>query len=303
MDRDILIHLPVILAVARHGGFATAAKEMGMSASAVSHAVRTVEQKLGLPLFARTTRSVALTDWGASFVASVAPALTEIEDATDLVRAAQGRVTGHLRLNLPRFALPMAVAPVVQAVTERYPDLTIEVYCDDGMTDIVANRFDAGVRLGNMIAEDMIAVRLTPPFRSAVVGSPDYLREHGMPETLNDLKRHNCITYRKTYSGAVFEWPMRENGLETTVEVRGSILTTDPDYALSLALEGCGLVYGFEPLIAEHVAAGRLVEVLPKASQEFPGLFLYFPRNAARTPKLRAFIDTAREVLTMREAA
>src|SRR6185503_5930720 len=177
MERALLLHLPIVLAVHRRGGFAAAANELGLSPSAVSHAVQLVEAGLGQPLFARTTRSVRLTEAGAAFVASIGPALAEIEEAADRVGADHGRVGGTLRLNAPRTALPIAVTPVLAELAKRHPGLVVEVTADDGLADIVASGFDAGIRLGHTVAQDMVAVRLTPPFQSIMVASPAYLAE------------------------------------------------------------------------------------------------------------------------------
>jgi DNA-binding transcriptional LysR family regulator len=177
MDRELLAHLPVAVAVAQDHSFAAAASKLGMSPSAVSHAVRAIEAALGAPLFARTTRSVALTDAGERFLAAVSPALASIDDAAERVAADKGRVTGVLRLNAPRASLPVAITPVVAAMAWRYPDLTIEITQDDGLVDIVAGGFDAGVRLGEMIAEDMVAVRLTASSRLNA-GSIDEITRH-----------------------------------------------------------------------------------------------------------------------------
>jgi len=296
MDRDLLIHLPVILAVARRAGFAAAASELGMSPSAVSHAVRLVEERLGVPLFARTTRSVALTEAGRALVEAAGPALRDIGERVERIRAAKGRVGGLLRLNVPNVALPI-LTPVVGAMALRFPAVTVEIYADDAMVDIVAAGFDAGVRLGEMIAEDMVATRLTPPFAALIVAAPAYLAARGRPKSLADLKNHNCITYRLITAGGIYRWELLDGGRDVTVENAGSIIVNNTLYARDLALAGVGLAYLFEPLVRADIAAGRLTEVLPKASIEEPGLFLYYPRRAALAPKLRAFIDTARDVL------
>lgn len=172
MDRDLLAHLPVVVAVARRGGFALAAAELGMSPSAVSHAVRLVEERIGQPLFARTTRSVSLTEAGKALVETAAPALQDIGERMDRIRAIQGRPSGLLRLNVPNIAIPLSVTAVVAAMAERYPDVTVELLTDQGLVDIVGEGSDAGIRLGEMIAQDMITVRLTPPFRAVIVASP-----------------------------------------------------------------------------------------------------------------------------------
>jgi DNA-binding transcriptional LysR family regulator len=297
MDRDLLIHLPVVLAVAARGGFAAAAAELGMSASAVSHAVKTVEDRLGLPLFARTTRSVALTEAGAAFAAAAGPAFVQIEETIERLRGSKGRVTGLLRLNAPRVALPMALTPVIAEMTRRHPDLTIEVTSEDGLVDIVAGGYDAGVRLGEMIAGDMVAVRLTPRFKAVMVASPAYLDEHGKPNSIAQLQQHNCIGFRLVASGGVYAWELRENGSDVAAQVRGTVRVTDPLYARDLALAGVGIAYLFEPLVRADIRARALRRILPESALEEPGLFLYFPRRASAAPKLRAFIDTAREVL------
>lgn len=296
MDRDLLSHLPVIVAVARRGGFALAAAELGMSPSAVSHAVRLVEERIGQPLFARTTRSVSLTEAGKALVDTAAPALQDIADRMDRIRAIKGRPSGLLRLNVPNIAVPLAVTPVVAAMAERYPDVTIELLTDQGLVDIVGEGFDAGIRLGEMIAQDMVTVRLTPPFNAMIVASPAYVGRHGRPRGVADLSDHNCIGYRLVRSGALYRWDLTEDGKDVVAETKGTVIVTDSLAAIDLALAGVGLTYVFEPLVRAELAAGRLVQILPQTAIEEPGLFLYFPRRASTAPKLRAFIDTAQEI-------
>jgi DNA-binding transcriptional LysR family regulator len=302
MDRDLLSHFPVVLAVARRGGFAAAAAALGMSPSAVSHAVRAVEDRLGQPLFVRTTRSVALTEAGTSFVSSVGPALATVEDSVERVRTAKGQVTGVLRLNAPHVALPLAITPVIVAMSRLYPDLTIEVTLDEGLVDIVAAGFDAGVRLGEMIAQDMVAIRLTKPFRAIMVAAPAYLDARGVPLSIADLATHNCIGYRLISSDAAYAWDLQDRGREVSVSVSGSVRVTDSLYARELALQGVGIAYIFEPLVRQDLHADRLRRVLSMCSIEEPGLFLYFPRYASETPKLRAFIDTLRKTLQVKRS-
>ena len=301
MDRDLLSHLPVVLAVARLKSFVAAASELGMGASAVSHSVRLVEERLGVPLFARTTRSVALTEAGSALVASAAPALQDIGECLERIRSVEGRVAGHLRLNTPRLALAMVTTPVAREMAKRFPEVTVEIYADDAIADIVEDGFDAGIRLGEMIAEDMVTVRLTPPLRAIVVAAPSYLSERGRPKTIADLQDHNCITYRLIKSGALYRWALRDNGREIAVAAPGTTVINDPMYARELALAGVGLAYVMEPLVRADIAAGRLTQVLPKLSGEWPGLFLYYPQRASLAPKLRAFIDTAKDVLRGRQ--
>jgi DNA-binding transcriptional LysR family regulator len=299
MQRDLLTHLPVVRAVAQYGGFAPAAAQLGMSPSAVSHAIRTVEDGLGLPLFARTTRSVSLTEAGAGFLAAIAPALTAIDEAAERVRSAKNSVTGVLRLNVPRLALQIALTPVMAEMTRRHPDLSIELTIEERLVDIVAEGFDAGIRLGEMIAQDMVAIRLTPPFNAILVAAPGYLKAKGEPRSLLDLAHHNCIGFRLPTAGGLYAWELTGgDGSRVAIRMGGTVVLSEPHYGVDLALADVGIAYVFEPLVCEAVCTGRLRQLLPEASLEQPGLFLYFPRGAAAAPKLRALIDTARDVLS-----
>ena len=296
MDRELIAHFPVVLAVARRGGFGAAAAELGMSPSAVSHAVKTVEDRLGLPLFARTTRSVRLTDAGAAFVGVLGPALAEISSAVDDLGAARGRISGVLRINAPHVALPMAVTPLLAEMARRHPELTVEITSDDGLADIVAGGYDAGIRLGHTVAQDMVAVRLTPPFQAIMVAAPGYLSSHGEPGTIAEIGAHNCVGFRFVTSGAVYAWDLQDKGEHVSAAVNGTVRVTDALYAKELALAGIGIAYLFEPLVRAELRAGTLRQLLPQTAVEEPGLFLYFPRRAAQAAKLRAFIDLAREL-------
>lgn len=296
MDRDLLSHLPVILAVAKRGGFAAAASELGMSPSAISHSVRLVEERLGLPLFARTTRSVALTEAGAALIGSAGPALRDIQEQIEQIRAAKDKITGLLRLNVPNIALPIIITPALRKMAGQFPDLRVEIFVDDAISDIVASGFDAGIRLGEMIAEDMIAVRLTPPFQAGIVAAPSYIARHGAPKTVSELRDHNCIAFRQIKSGGLYKWELSGKSGELTVESGGSMIVNNPLYARKLALEGIGLAYLFAPLIKDDIKAGRLVQILAETAITEPGLFLYFPKRAANAPKLRAFIEIARQI-------
>lgn len=297
MDRDLLSHLPVVVSVARHRGFAPAAAALGMSPSAVSHAVRTVEDRLGEPLFARTTRSVSLTEAGTRFVASVEPALADIDKAVEGVAAERGEVTGLLRINTVRVALGMALTPILSKLTWQHPRLTVEVYSDDALVDIVERGFDAGIRLGEAVQRDMIAMRLTRPFKAILVASRGYLEAKGMPKTIGDLHRHNCIGMRLVGSGGIFDWELMDGKRIATVKTSGTALVTDSNHALELALAGVGIGYAVEPVARRYIREGRLKWLLPQCAVEYDGLFLYYPRRASLAPKLRVFIETAKAVL------
>lgn len=295
MDRALLPHLSIVLAVARTRSFARAGAELGLGASAVSHAVRTAEQRLGAPLFARTTRSVALTEAGEAFIEAAQRAFDEIDAAAERVAAGQRDVTGVLRLNVPRVAFAMGLTTILAEMSRRHPRLTVEVISDDALVDVVAQGFDAGIRLGEMIAQDMVAVRMTPPCRAILVASPAYLAKRPAPESLADLAEQNCIGFRLLGSGAIYAWELKDGAREVAVPVGGTVRVSDASYARDLALAGIGIAYIYEPLVAGDLAAGRLVELLPHAAIEEPGLFLYFPRRAADARKLRAFINVVRE--------
>jgi DNA-binding transcriptional LysR family regulator len=296
MDRDLLAHLPIVISVARRRGFAAAAAELGMSPSAVSHAVRTVEDRLGEPLFARTTRSVALTEAGARFLAGVAPALEDIDKAIEGLAAERGEVTGLLRINAPRNALDMGLTPILLQLAQKHPRLTVELHADDAFVDIVAEGFDAGVRLGEAVQQDMVAVRLTPPFKAILVASEAYLAARGAPRTIADLHAHNCIGYRFVGSGGIYDWELNDGDKMVAIKTEGTIRVTDSTHARDLALAGLGVAYLFEPLVRRHIREGRLKWLLPASAIEEDGLFLYYPRRASLAPKLRAFVDAVKAI-------
>jgi DNA-binding transcriptional LysR family regulator len=297
MDRRLLAHIPVVLAVARRRSFARAAAELGLGPSAVSHAVREVEDFLGEPLFVRTTRSVALTASGEAFAARVEAALGEIDAAVENIRTARGEVSGLLRLNAAHLVASHVLRPIVGELARRHPRLTVELVSDNALTDVVGQGFDGGVRLGEMIAADMIAHRLTPPFRMTMAAAPAYLVKHGTPAALADLKDHNCIGYRLLASGAIYDWELRDaDGKEVAVAVSGAARVSDAGLAREFALDGLGIAYLAEFLIRADLAEGRLVQVLPESAITEPGFFLYYPLRSASAPKLRAFLDAARRI-------
>lgn len=293
MDRNLLPYLPVVSAVARHSSFARAAAELQMSPSAVSHAVRMVESHLGQPVFARTTRSVRLTDAGRDLLDAVEPGLRYLSDVSERLRADRGRISGTLRLNVPRVALPH-LTPLLVRAAEAHPDLTVEVIADEALTDIVGQGFDAGIRLGNMIAQDMVAVRLTAPFSSIMVAAPAYVARRGMPKDIGELQDHACIGYRQLASGGIYDWELTDKGHDVAVRVSGPVRITDGLYARELALAGLGLAYVFDTHVRGDIAAGRLIQVLPETAIEEPGFFLYFPERQRQAPKLRALLDLVR---------
>jgi DNA-binding transcriptional LysR family regulator len=298
MDRDLLSHLPVIICVARHRSFAAAAAELGMSPSAVSHAVRSVEDRLGTPLFARTTRSVSLTEAGTRFIAGVEPALVDIGKAIEGLSAERGQVTGLLRIDAPSAAVfDMAMMPILTRLARQHPRLTVEVRTGQFSVDIVAQGFDAGIRIRRAIQQDMITTRLRGSFKTILVASRDYLDARGTPKSIADLHQHNCIGLRWVVSGAIFDWELIDGKKPITFKTSGTALVTDVTEALSLALAGVGIAYVHEPLARRYIREGSLKWLLPETAVEHDGLFLYYPRRASLAPKLRAFIDVAKKTL------
>lgn len=295
MDRDLLAHLPIVVAVARQKSFAAAASVLNMSASAVSHAVKLVEDRLGEPLFARTTRSVSLTEAGAKLITTFDAALQDIGAAVESMSAARGAVTGTLRINAPHSAWPMGLTRVIAKLAVEHPRLIIEVHTNEAFVDIIAQRYDAGIRLGEAVQQDMVTVRLTPPYDMIMVASPNYLRAKGQPASLAELAHHNCIGYRLQASGGLYEWDVAESGKDVKVATSGSVVITDSTSARVLALAGVGIAYLPEAMVRDDLRAGHLQRLLPEAAIREDGLFVYFPRRASMAPKLRAFIEAVRQ--------
>ena len=297
MDRDLLSHLPIIICVARHRSFAAAAAELGMSPSAVSHAVRSVEDRLGTPLFARTTRSVSVTEAGARFIAGVEPALADMGKAVEGLTGERGQVTGLLRINAPRGVLDTLLIPILTRLARQHPRLTVEVRTGQFSVDIVAQGFDAGIRIRRAIQQDMITTRLRGSFKTILVASRDYLDARGTPKSIADLHQHNCIGLRWVVSGAIFDWELIDGKKPITFKTSGTALVTDVTEALSLALADVGVAYVHEPLARRYIREGSLKWLLPETAVEHDGLFLYYPRRASLAPKFRAFIDVAKKTL------
>jgi len=288
--------LQVFLAVARLRSFSGAARELGVSRSAVSHAVLQLEEKLRVVLLTRTTRSVALTDPGRRLVEAAGPGLGQALAALTAVAAQPGEAVGRLRLTAPRMAVPFVFTPVLATFRARHPRLEVEVDIEDRFVDIVAEGYDAGVRLSEAIERDMVQVRLTDAFRFVVVGAPSYLARHGTPQRPEDLLRHECISFRARSTGSLYAWELERGRRTWRVPVRGGVVTNDGPVMRSLAEAGAGLIYAFEPEVREQLRKGRLRVVLEGYAPTVPGFFLYFPSRAQRSPPLRLFIEAAREL-------
>jgi DNA-binding transcriptional LysR family regulator len=283
--------LMAFLAVADKRGFSAAARALGVSPSALSQAVRGLEARMGMPLLVRTTRSVNLTDAGRRLRERAGPALHEALAAVEEVQGGMDHVAGTLRLTVPRISVPLVIEPVVPGLLARHPELSVDVSVDDRNVDIVADGYDAGVRLSEFVEKDLVAVRVTPPFRFIMVGSPAYLARKGRPLRPRDLLGHDCIGFRMSSSGQRYVWELEKGGREYRMAVRGPFVTDDAALMVAAARWGAGLAYVNEQAAAADLKAGTLEQVLPDYGPVVPGLFLYFPARAQRLPKLRVLVD------------
>ncbi|WP_213773756.1 LysR family transcriptional regulator [Bradyrhizobium sp. dw_78] len=293
MSHPSLSHLSAFAAVARSLSFQRAGAETGMSTSAVSYAIRGLEERLGVSLFHRTTRSVALTEAGRRLFERLQPALRDVGDAVEEMNNFRTTPTGTLRINSSRSAASLLIAPLIKRFLSTYPDIHLELVDDDGFTDVVAAGFDAGVRLEESIHEDMVAVRLGPPQRFAVIGAPEYFSRYGIPKHPNDLHQHRCIRYRFP-SGRIFCWEFEKDSVSADIDVKGQLTLSDQRLMLGSVLDGIGLGYIFEGLVIDEIEAGRLVRCLEDWCPSFPGFMLYYPRQRRMPSALRAFIDLAK---------
>ncbi|MET3791944.1 LysR family transcriptional regulator [Aquamicrobium terrae] len=290
MSRHELSHLPVFAAVARNGSFRAAARELGIAPSAVSHAVSALEARLGVRLLARTTRSVALTEEGAVLLERLRPALSEIDLALTQAVEARDRPAGNLRLNVPRTAAELALAPRLGAFAAAYPDIRLEIVNEDRFTDVVEGGFDAGVRLGESLQRDMIAVRIGPQLRSAVVAAPSYIESRALPRHPRDLAGHRCIRFRFS-SGVIYRWEFEKAGEEVVMDVDGPLILGEDRGIVQAALDGAGIAFLFEDYVRQPLAEGRLVRLLEDWCPPFDGFFVYYPSRKQMRPALRAFVD------------
>src|SRR6202790_3945341 len=278
------------LSVAEHRSFRRAAAELGVTPSAISQAVRALESRVGAALFLRTTRSVGLTEAGERFLSRAKPAFEELVAASEVARDLGQRPTGLLRLTVPRAVVPILLEPLIASFCQAFPEVEVEIAASEELVDLAAGGFDAGIRLGQFIAADMVAVRLMPPFPFVVVGSPDYLRRRKRPESIDDLRQHACLRMRRS-NGSIAPWPFVNGTKAVEAIVSGPLIAHDYPTLLGAAIQGVGLAQVARTLAKAPIADGRLRALLTRFAVTTPGVFLYHPGRRQVLPKLRAFMD------------
>ena len=288
--------------IARYGSFTRAAAEMEVTASALSQTLRQLEQRLGVRLLQRTTRKVGLTEAGQQFLARITPALAEIDGAVEALRQHGDRPAGTLRITVPRSFFDELLAPHLTDFIRTWPEVKLDVIVDNALTDLVAEGIDVGIRLGERLARDVVAIPLGGPLRSVVVGSPAYFARHGRPQHPRELQQHACMRFRYASSGAIYRWEFAhksgaQRGRWFEIDVDGPLTANEPSLAIRAAQDGLLLVHALEPIVREHIAAGLLETVLDSWLPPYDGLYLYYPSRQQVPPKLRVFIDFLRERL------
>jgi DNA-binding transcriptional LysR family regulator len=284
--------LKAFAAVVERASFARAADHLGFSPSALSQTIRQLETRLGVRLLNRTTRSVAPTSAGARLYERIEPVMQELDAAVSEAVEATGQTAGTLRINTLGMAANKLIAPRLGRFHRAYPQVVLDIVIDDGLSDIVAGRFDAGIRVGERLEKDMIAVRLTRDVEMTAVASPDYLAHHGEPKTPADLHSHVCINWRFPGSGAIYRWEFEKKGKKLEIAVEGALISNHQEIVVEGALQGLGILYAYDDeRIDDLIARGQLKRVLAEWSVTLPGLFLYYSNRRLPQPALRAFID------------
>ncbi|MEE3627698.1 LysR family transcriptional regulator [Nitrospirillum sp. BR 11752] len=294
MPRENVNDLMVFVAVARERSFTRAAAQLGVSQSALSHTIRHLEARLGVRLLSRTTRAVVPTEAGERLLEGIGPHFEAIEAQVDALNALRDKPAGNIRIVASDHAIKHVLWPKLRQFLPRYPDIKIELVLDNGLSDIVTEQFDAGVRMGGDVAKDMIAARIGPDFCLAVVGAPSYFVAHPEPRHPKDLVGHACINFRLQGSGTLYAWEFQEDGQGMRVRVDGTLIFNNIFNCLEAALDGFGLAYIPEEIILPHVADGRLVRVLQKWSPYWEGYHLYYPSRRQSSPAFVALVDALR---------
>ncbi len=286
--------LIAFLAVARERSFTRAAARLGVSQSALSHTIRGLEERLGLRLLTRTTRSVAPTEVGERLLATLGPRFDEIDAELAELTALREKPAGSIRINASEHAAKFLLWPALERLLPAYPDIRVEIAIDNGLSDIVASGFDAGVRLGEHLAKDMVAVRIGPDMRMAAVGAPSYFAGRKKPRAPQDLTEHRCVNLRLPTRGALYAWEFERAGRELKVRVDGQLILDNVDLMINAALAGLGMAYMPEDLIQDHLDSGRLIRVLDDWCPPFPGYFLYFPSRRQQPPAFALLVEALR---------
>jgi DNA-binding transcriptional LysR family regulator len=294
MLRAGLSELTAFITIAEQGSFRAAASVLGVSPSALSHAMRSLEARLNVRLFNRTTRSVALTEAGEQLLRRVRPAIVDLEEAVNEVASARDRPSGSIRISASEASARPLVRHVLPDFLAAYPDIHVEFVVDTRLVDIVADGFDAGIRLFDAVPRDMIAVRFGPDMRFVATASPGYLREHQPPKAPHDLAQHRCIRFRFE-SGALYRWDLERRGKSASIDVGGPMTLGNLNLMIEAALAGIGIAWVPHDEVAEHLTAGRLIHLLPEWSPSFPGLCLYYPANRHPPTALRLFAQAVRD--------
>ena len=294
MKRDDLSELWAFSVIAAEGSFTRAASILGMSQSALSYAMKGLEERLGVRLLARTTRSVSTTQAGEELLHTLRPALEDIQSSLQALGAKRESIAGTVRLTMVKQAATSVMRPMLVNFLKTYPDIQVEISIDDGFTDLVTSKFDAGIRFGEQVERDMIAVRVGPDTRAAVVASPEYLTRHGRPKHPRELAQHRCINYRLKSAGGLYAWTFQEEGRRLDIRVQGTLVFNDGDLIEAAALDGHGIAYLFEHQLEDHLTNGRLVRLLEEWCPPFPGYYLYYPSRRQTPPALKALIKCLR---------
>jgi DNA-binding transcriptional LysR family regulator len=298
MRRDQLSALMAFLVVAEERSFTRAAAKLATSQSALSHTVRRLETHLGVRLLMRTTRSVAPTEAGERLIETLRPAFGEIDSKLAVLSELREKPAGTVRITTPRHAAETILWPAIEKLARQYPDIKFEFSMEAGFVDLVAERYDAGVRLGEDVAKDMIAVRIGPDLRMAAVGAPSYFAAHGKPKTPHDLTRHSCINLRMSTLGGLYAWEFEKDGRELNVRVEGQFVFNEPRMIVTAAIAGAGIGYLPEDQAKPLIDEGRLVRVLSEWCPPFPGYHLYYPSRRQQSPALALVVDALRYVKT-----
>lgn len=282
------------LVVARERSFTKAAAKLGVSQSALSHAIRGLEERLELRLLTRTTRSVAPTEAGEKLFNSIGPRFAEIESELDALSEMRARPAGNIRITAGEHAVDSVLWPVLKSFLADYPDINVEITVDNTLTDIVAGRFDAGIRLGEQVAKDMIAVRIAPDMRMVPIATPAYFEQNGTPNTPQELQNHRCINMRLPTMGGLYAWEFEKDGREIKVRVDGQLTFNSLRQRIEAALLGFGIAFVPEDTVTQELADGRLVPVLDEWCPHFPGYYLYYPSRRQHTTAFALFVDALR---------